>query len=92
MKNIDYKWFIIIGLVIALGLTIFFTSRYVEQGNDKLEKKIAILNDSINFKNGKLAVYKVDQRELQKQIIVKQEEIVEELEKEILKMIKYEEE
>lgn len=76
MKNIDYKWFIIIGLTIVLGLTIFFSARYVEQGNDKLEKKIAILNDSIHYKEGKLAIYKIDQQKLQEQIFVREQEIL----------------
>lgn len=75
MRNLDYKWFIIIGLAIVLGITIF-TSLFIDNNKkDKYEAKIALLTDSIHHIEGQLSIYKLDQKELMDQLSVKQGEI-----------------
>lgn len=76
MKNIDYKWFIIIGLGIALFLVIFFGLKTIDKSKDKYEIKIAALTDSIHYKEGKLVIYMIDQKELQKKIYVREQKIL----------------
>lgn len=75
MKIIDYKWLIIIGLAISIVFIIIFMSSNSSKTNNKYDKKIAILTDSINNITGKLSIYKLDQKELQDQLFVKQQEI-----------------
>jgi len=76
MKNIDYKWFIIIGLSVVITIvTVLFLNRQ-DKFKDKYEKQIAVLNDSIHKKEGKLAIYKIHEKELVDQIIVREQEII----------------
>ncbi len=75
MKNLDYKWLIIIGLGIALTITIILSLRSTNSSENKYEAKIAILNDSIHQIQGHLDIYKLDQQELQKQNYVREEVI-----------------
>jgi len=74
-RNIDYKLFIIIGLAMELAITIFISLNSTDRSKDKYESKIAILTDSIHTMQGRLDVYKVDEKELLDQLFVKQEEI-----------------
>ena len=74
-RNIDYKLFIIIGLAMVLAITIFISLNSTDRSKDKYESKIAILTDSIHTMQGRLDVYKVDEKELLDQLFVKQEEI-----------------
>jgi hypothetical protein len=76
MKNIDYKWFIIIGLGIAVAVILILSLRTIDKSKDKYEAKIALLTDSIHYKEGKLAIYKLDQEKLQEQIFVREQKIL----------------
>ena len=74
-QKIDYKWFIIIGLVVILTIVTMISLSSANKGKDKYEVKIALLTDSIHNMQGKLEVYKLDQKELQDQLYVRQLEI-----------------
>lgn len=74
-QKIDYKWFIIIGLSIALSISIIIGLSVDNTKKDKYDSKISILTDSIHTIQGRLDIYKLDQKELQNQLFVKQSEI-----------------